>query len=62
MLKQNEIEEIRSILEKSNDTLYLFDDDGDGLSSYLVLKKHFKKGRGKPITGKRPKVEPKLIA
>ncbi len=49
MLLKKELKEIRKIIENSNDPLYLFDDDGDGLCSYLVLKKHFKKGRGKPI-------------
>jgi len=49
MLPKKELNEIREIIKKSNDPLYIFDDDGDGLCSYLVLKKHFKKGRGRPI-------------
>lgn len=49
MLTKDEIEEIRKILEESNNPIYLFDDDGDGLCSYLLLKKHYKKGKGMPI-------------
>ena len=49
MLTPKEINEIKTLLENSNNPLYLFDDDGDGLCAYLLLKKHFKKGKGIPI-------------
>ena len=40
------IEEIRERIEKSENPLFFFDDDPDGLSSYLLLKRHFGKGKG----------------
>src|SRR3989338_3619819 len=46
VLTDSEINEIREILDKANNPLYLFDDDGDGVCAYLILKKHFKKGKG----------------
>ncbi len=49
MLTENELNEIRSYLKKSNNPLFLFDDDGDGLCAYLLLKKYYKKGKGSPI-------------
>ena len=49
MLTEKEINEIREYLTNSNNPVYLFDDDGDGICSYLMLKKHFKKGKGIPI-------------
>lgn len=54
MLLESEINEIRSILENANNPFYLFDDDGDGLCSYLLLKKHYKKGIGMPIKNPGP--------
>lgn len=49
MLTEKELNEIRKTLENSNNPLFFFDDDGDGLCAYLILKKHYKKGRGIPI-------------
>ncbi len=46
MLTDAQIQEIRGFLEKSKNPLFLFDDDPDGLTSYLLLKKHYKKGNG----------------
>ena len=46
MIKESEIKEIRSFLEKAENPLFFFDDDPDGLTSYLLLKKHYKKGHG----------------
>jgi len=37
---------IRSLLKKSNNILYFYDDDPDGLVSYLLLKRGFGKGTG----------------
>ncbi len=50
MLNEKEIKEIRSIIEKANNPLYIFDNDGDGVCSYLLFKKHYKKGIGIPTT------------
>src|SRR3989344_6282851 len=38
------LEKIYGIIEKSHNPLIFFDDDPDGLCSYLLIKKHFKKG------------------
>ena len=40
MLTDAQIQEIRGFLEKAENPLFLFDDDPDGLTSYLLLKKH----------------------
>jgi len=46
MLTQKQIEEIRAYLKKSENPLFFFDDDPDGLCSYLILKKYIDKGHG----------------
>jgi len=48
MLSKEKIEEAREILEKSQNPLFLFDNDLDGLSSFLLLSKYV--GRGKGVT------------
>ena len=42
----DKIKEIRKILEKSSNPLFFYDDDPDGLVSYLLLKRKYKKGIG----------------
>src|SRR3989344_4851950 len=49
MIKEKQLEEIRKELEESINPLFLFDDDPDGTCSYLILKKHYKKGYGRAI-------------
>ncbi len=49
MLSENELSEIREQLNKSQNPLFLFDDDQDGLCSFLILQRGFKKGKGFPI-------------
>ncbi|MBT3416642.1 DHH family phosphoesterase [Candidatus Woesearchaeota archaeon] len=46
MLSTKQIEEIRGYLKKSENPLFFFDDDPDGLCSYLLLKKYIDKGKG----------------
>lgn len=46
------LKEIRKYIEKSENPLIFFDDDPDGLVSYLLLKKYYEKGRGVPVKGK----------
>jgi single-stranded DNA-specific DHH superfamily exonuclease len=46
MITQKQIEEIRTILKKSENPLIFFDDDPDGLCSYLLIKKYIGKGKG----------------
>jgi len=44
------LEKIHEIIEKSQNPLIFFDDDPDGLCSYLLIKKHF--GKGHPVVVK----------
>ncbi|HIH15699.1 MAG: hypothetical protein QT08_C0018G0023 [archaeon GW2011_AR17] len=51
MITETELQEIRNFLNKAENPLFLFDDDQDGLASFLVLWKYTKKGKGMPIKG-----------
>ena len=56
MLLKEQIEEFRDYLKKAENPLFLFDDDPDGTSSYLLLRKYINKGKGvmvkaKPVVG-----------
>jgi single-stranded DNA-specific DHH superfamily exonuclease len=55
MLTKNQIKEIKEHLEKAQNPLFLFDNDQDGLCSFLLLQKYIKRGKGFPI-----KVSPAL--
>lgn len=46
MLTTKQIEEFRNYLNKAENPLFFFDDDPDGLCSYLILKKYINKGKG----------------
>ncbi len=46
MLTETQLEEMRIMLDKAENPLFFFDADPDGLCSYLLLKKHYKKGVG----------------
>ncbi len=46
MFGEKEIHEIQDHLEKANDPLFFFDDDHDGLASYLLLRRAYRKGHG----------------
>lgn len=43
------LKQIRDYLENSDNTLIFFDDDADGLASFLLIHKYLGKGRGIPI-------------
>ncbi len=49
MLTKKQIVEIREHLEGSSNPLFFFDNDQDGLSSYLLLRRKYKKGNGVPV-------------
>ena len=49
MLNHEEIAEIREHLELSQNPLFFFDNDVDGLASFLLLARGFKKGKGVAI-------------
>ena len=49
MLSKEEILEIREHLEKAQSPLFYFDNDQDGLCSYLLLRRFYNKGNGVPV-------------
>lgn len=49
MLTKKQVIEIREELNKANEPLFLFDNDPDGLCSFLLLRKYIGKGKGFPI-------------
>jgi len=49
MLTKKQVEEIREHLQHANDPLFFFDNDADGLCSFLLLQKYICKGKGFPI-------------
>jgi len=50
-IKMKEIEQIREKLLKAENPIIFFDDDPDGLCSYLLIKKFIGKGKGISIRG-----------
>jgi len=46
MLNQNQLQEIKQILETSQNPLFFYDNDADGLCSYLILKRSLARGKG----------------
>ena len=60
-LSKNQLSEIKKHLETAQNPMFFFDDDCDGLCSFLLFKK-FCKGRGKGIIVKgSPKLEEKYV-
>ncbi|MFZ1970602.1 MAG: DHHA1 domain-containing protein [Candidatus Nanoarchaeia archaeon] len=49
MLTKKQVNEIRDLLNNSNNPLFLFDNDPDGLCSFLLLQKYTKRGKGFPV-------------
>jgi oligoribonuclease NrnB/cAMP/cGMP phosphodiesterase (DHH superfamily) len=49
MLTQEQLVEIRSHLENSQNPLFFFDNDVDGLCAFLILRRALGRGRGIPI-------------
>ena len=52
MLTPKQVEEIKSYISKSENPLIFYDDDPDGLCSYLLLDKFYQKGKGIVVKGK----------
>ncbi len=46
MLTDEQIKEFREYLHKAENPLFFYDDDSDGVCSYLLLKKYIGKGKG----------------
>jgi single-stranded DNA-specific DHH superfamily exonuclease len=49
MLTRKQIEEIREHLEKAQNPIFFFDNDPDGLCSFLLLQRYIGRGKGIPI-------------
>jgi len=49
MLTEKQLEEIREHLEKAQNPLFFFDNDNDGLMSFLLLRRFIGRGKGIPI-------------
>jgi single-stranded DNA-specific DHH superfamily exonuclease len=49
MLNNAELDEIREHLEKAQNPLFFFDNDNDGLCSFLLLQRKIKRGKGVAI-------------
>ena len=49
MLTKKRVEEIKEHLEKAQNPLFFFDNDNDGLCSFLLLQKYIGRGKGIPI-------------
>jgi single-stranded DNA-specific DHH superfamily exonuclease len=46
MIPKSKLQELRNHLDKAENPLFFFDDDVDGLSSFLLFKKYCNKGKG----------------
>src|SRR3989344_6379360 len=46
MLTQEQIKEIREHFEKAQNPLFFFDNDTDGLCSFILLSKYIRRGKG----------------
>lgn len=51
MLTEKQLTEIREHLERAQNPLFFFDNDVDGLCSFLILQRHIGRGRGIAIKG-----------
>ena len=49
MLNKKELDEIKENLEMSQNPLFFFDNDVDGLCSFLILRRSIGRGRGVAI-------------
>lgn len=59
-LKENEINKIREELSTCKRPIFIFDDDADGLCSFLLLYKHIKEGKGVVVKA-HPTVDAKFV-
>jgi len=49
MLSEKQVKEIKEHLEKAQNPLFFFDNDADGLSSFLLLRRYIDRGKGVAI-------------
>ena len=51
MLTQKQIDEVREHLDKAQNPLFFFDNDNDGLTSFLLLRRFIDRGKGVAVKG-----------
>jgi len=51
MLKEKQVYEVKKHLEKAQNPVFFFDNDPDGLCSFLILYRSYEKGKGVPVKG-----------
>ena len=49
MLTKKQVKEIKEHLERAQNPLFLFDNDNDGLCSFLLLQRYIGRGKGFPV-------------
>ena len=49
MLSKKQLDEARRLLESAHNPVFFFDNDTDGLCSFLLLQRFLGKGKGVPI-------------
>ena len=49
MLNDEEITKLRGLLESAQNPLFFFDNDADGLCSFLIFQRSLGRGKGVPI-------------
>jgi len=49
MLTKKQVKEIRGHLERAQNPLFFFDNDPDGLCSYLLLRRFIGRGKAVPV-------------
>ena len=52
MLTSKQVKEIKNHLEKAQNPLFFFDNDNDGLCSFLLLQRYIERGKGFPVKTK----------
>lgn len=52
MITEDQLKEIKKLLDESENPLFFYDDDNDGLCSYLLLRNYLGRGRGICVRGK----------
>ncbi len=56
---EKQLEELRAIFDSSHRPVILFDDDADGVASFLLIYKHIREGKGLPVKN-APELGPEL--
>lgn len=52
MIPEEQLKEIKKQLDQSENPLFFYDDDGDGLCSFLLFRRYLGRGKGIAIRGK----------